>query len=79
MHQGEVDGVEHGLARSRLAQVPGRHRDPHDAGAPSGALGRQHQRAAPPRLGQETLADAEHPRPHGRPAGQIGDSAQTGK
>ena len=39
VHQGEVDAVEHGLARSRLAQMPRRNAHPHDACAPRCPIG----------------------------------------
>src|SRR5215207_3570417 len=78
VHQGEVDAVEHGLARPRLTQMSRRDPDPHDTCAPSGAIGRQDKRAAPPRLGKEAFADADNPRPDGGPSHEVSDSAQTG-
>src|SRR5208283_5221481 len=61
VHQGQVDGVQHRLLRAWFAQLTGGYRDPHDAAATSDALGGQHNHAAPPRLGQEALPDAQHP------------------
>ena len=64
MHQRQVD-----RRRASPAAVPGVRscraatRDPDDADAPRGALGRQHQRAAPPRLGQRSPRRCRAPGP----------------
>ena len=65
--------------RTRFAQVASRDRNPDNAAAPSDPLGGQHHHPAPPRLGEEALADAENACAHGGVTNQVGDPMQIGE
>ena len=76
MHQGQVDGVEHSLPRTWSAELPGRDRKPDGPAPASNPFGGKHHGATPPRFGQETGTDTDHPTAATRGTNQVDSRIQ---